>query len=332
MSDFADTLKILEKKYGKGIAFKLNDSPITGMPVISTGSYNLDIALGVGGLPRGRVVEIFGLEGAGKTTLCQNVIREAQLQGGVAAFVDVEHALDPTWIEKSGVNFDDLYVTQPDTGEQALDVTEAIIKSGSIDVVVVDSVAALTPRAEIEGEIGDAHIGLQARLMSQALRRLSSAVKTSNCVLIFTNQLRQKIGGSTFGFGDNTTTTGGMALRFYASIRIQLKKGKWLQEKEGVGEPIGIHITADVVKNKVSPPFKKTSFLIRYGEGIDKLEELIELGKNLGCIEYSQPWYNVNGKKFQGLQKFREAIKDDQELILTLEDAVRSHLGLPLWR
>jgi recombination protein RecA len=326
-----DTLKILEKKYGKGIAFKLNDSPITGIPVISTGSYNLDIALGVGGLPRGRIVEFYGPEGAGKSTLCQHVVKEAQLLGGMAAFIDVEHALDSTWVEKSGVNFESLYVIQPDTGEQALDVAEALVKSGDIDVVIVDSVAALTPRAEIEGEIGDAHIGLQARLMSQALRRLSSAVSDSNCVLIFTNQLRQKIGGSTFGFGDNTTTTGGMALRFYASIRIQLKPSKWLQEKEG-GEPIGIHINADIKKNKVAPPFKKTSFLIRYGEGIDKLEELIELGKNLGVVEYTQPWFNVKGKKYQGVQKFREALKEDQKLILTLEDAVRSHLGLPLWR
>ena len=269
----------LKKRFGEGAIMRLGERNELNIETIPTGCLSLDIALGVGGLPKGRIIEIYGPESSGKTTLCQHVIAEAQQQGGVAAFVDVEHALDPSYAQKCGVNIDDLYVSQPDTGEQALEITEALVRSGAVDVVVVDSVAALVPRAEIEGDMGDSHMGLQARLMSQALRKLAATVKQSNCMLIFTNQLRQKIGVM---FGSPETTTGGMALRFYASVRLDIRR---IQAIKDSGEIIGNRTKVTVKKNKVAPPFRISEFDIMYNQGISKTGDILDIGVELTIID-----------------------------------------------
>jgi len=269
----------LKKRFGDGAIMRLGERNELNIETIPTGCLSLDIALGVGGLPRGRVIEIYGPESSGKTTLCQHVIAEAQKMGGVAAFVDVEHALDPSYAEKCGVRIDDLYVSQPDTGEQALEITEALVRSGAIDVVVVDSVAALVPRAEIEGEMGDSHMGLQARLMSQALRKLSGTVKQSNTMLIFTNQLRQKIGVM---FGNPETTTGGMALRFYASVRLDIRRTQAIKDS---GDIIGNRTKITVKKNKVAPPFRVTEFDIMYNQGISKSGDILDIAVEENIVD-----------------------------------------------
>jgi recombination protein RecA len=292
---------------------------------IPTGCLSLDIALGVGGLPRGRVVEIYGPESSGKTTLCQHVIAEAQRRGGIAAFVDVEHALDPSYAEKCGVSIDDLYVSQPDTGEQALEITEALVRSGAVDVVVVDSVAALVPRAEIEGEMGDAHVGLQARLMSQALRKLSGAVKQSNTLLIFTNQLRQKIGVM---FGNPETTTGGMALRFYTSVRIDIRRTEAIKDS---GEVIGNRTKVTVKKNKVAPPFRICEFDIMYNQGISKSGDILDIAVEEGIVDKRGAFFSYGEQRLaQGRENAKTFLEANPELMFTIENQVREAKGLPL--
>lgn len=321
-------MKVIEqinKKYGSNSAYLLGDESSDLIPVIPSGSLKLDTALGVGGLPRGRIIEIYGMEASGKTTLCQHIIAEAQKIGGIAAFVDVEHALDPYWLEVCKVDIDKLIVSQPDSGEQALDIVEMYIRSHELDVVIVDSVAALTPRAEIEGEMGDAHMALQARLMSQAMRKLVSAVKDSKTTLIFTNQLRQNIGG----WGNPETTTGGLALRFYASIRIELKKGEIIKDKD---EAIGTRIKVTIRKNKVSPPFKVAELSIYYGSGIDPLSELIDYGVDLEIIEKGHAWFTIGDTKVAGRENLRVLLNSNNELLQILEDKVRMYLGLPIKR
>ena len=286
-----ETLSQIEKQFGKGTVRKMGDREIVDMPFVSTGSIGLDIALGIGGLPQGRVVEIFGPESSGKTTLTLQAIAECQKTGGTAAFIDAEHALDPNYASKLGVNVDELLLSQPDTGEQALEVTDMLVKSGSVDLIVIDSVAALTPRAEIEGDMGDHHMGLQARLMSQALRKITGNIQRSNCMVIFINQIRMKIGVI---FGNPETTTGGNALKFYSSVRLDIRRIGAVKEGE---EVVGNETRVKVVKNKVSPPFKQAEFQIMYGEGINVEGEILELGQKLELIEKSGSWYSHNGEK-----------------------------------
>ena len=286
-----ETLSQIEKQFGKGTVMKMGDREIVDMPSVSTGSLGLDIALGIGGLPKGRVVEIFGPESSGKTTLTLQAIAECQKAGGTAAFIDAEHALDPNYAEKLGVNVDELLLSQPDTGEQALEVTDMLVKSGSVDLIVVDSVAALTPRAEIEGDMGDHHMGLQARLMSQALRKITGNIQRSNAMVIFINQIRMKIGVM---FGNPETTTGGNALKFYSSVRLDIRRIGAVKEGE---EVVGNETRVKVVKNKVSPPFKQAEFQIMYGEGINTEGEILELGQKLELVEKSGSWYSHNGEK-----------------------------------
>ena len=286
-----ETLSQIEKQFGKGTVMKMGDREIVDMPCVSTGSIGLDIALGIGGLPQGRVVEIFGPESSGKTTLTLQAIAECQKAGGTAAFIDAEHALDPNYASKLGVNVDDLLLSQPDTGEQALEVTDMLVKSGSVDLIVIDSVAALTPRAEIEGDMGDHHMGLQARLMSQALRKITGNIQRSNCMVIFINQIRMKIGVM---FGNPETTTGGNALKFYSSVRLDIRRIGAVKEGE---EVVGNETRVKVVKNKVSPPFKQAEFQIMYGEGINVEGEILEYGQKLELIEKSGSWYSHNGEK-----------------------------------
>jgi recombination protein RecA len=281
----------IERQFGKGTVMRMGDREQEPVPAISTGSLGLDIALGVGGLPRGRIVEIYGPESSGKTTLTLQVIAECQKLGGTAAFVDAEHALDPVYAEKLGVNLDDLIVSQPDTGEQALEVTDMLVRSGAVDVLVVDSVAALTPKAEIEGDMGDSHVGLQARLMSQALRKITGTVSRSNCLVIFINQIRMKIGVM---FGSPETTTGGNALKFYASVRLDIRRIGAVKEGE---EVVGNETRVKVVKNKVAPPFRQAEFNIMYGAGVDRMGEIIDLGAQHGFIEKSGAWYSYKGDK-----------------------------------
>ena len=317
-------LATIRKRFGDGAIMRLGEVPRRDVSVIPTGSLALDIALGVGGIPRGRITEIFGPEASGKTTLAQHIIAEAQKLGGTAAFIDVEHALDPNYARKCGVDVDNLLVAQPDTGEQALEITEALVRSGAVDVVVIDSVAALVPRAEIEGEMGDAHVGLQARLMSQALRKLVGAIHQSQAALVFTNQLRQKIG---VVFGSPETTTGGMALRFYASIRLDLRK---LESIKRGGDIIGNRTKAIVKKNKVAPPFKEAEFDILYDEGISKEGDILDLGVAYGIIEKRGTFYSYKDINLgQGRENARLFLKENPDLRDTLEALIREAASLP---
>jgi recombination protein RecA len=314
----------LRKRFGDGAIMKLGESTHLKVEVIPTGALSLDIALGVGGIPRGRVTEIYGPESSGKTTLCQHIIAEAQKRGGIAAFIDVENALDPGYAERCGVDVDSLYISQPDTGEQALEIAEALVRSGAIDVVVVDSVAALVPRAEIEGEMGDAHVGLQARLMSQALRKLSGAVKQSNTALIFTNQLRQKIG---IMFGNPETTTGGMALRFYSSVRLDMRRVQAI--KDG-GEVIGNRTKVTVKKNKVAPPFRVVEFDIMYNEGISRVGDMLDIAVEEGIVEKRGAFYSYGETRLgQGRENAKSFLRENSNLALEIENQVRETKNLP---
>ncbi len=318
------TLANLNKKYGDGIVMKLGDASRLNIESIPTGSLSLDIALGVGGLPKGRVVEVYGPESSGKTTLCLHAVAEAQKRGGICAFIDVEHALDPSYARKIGVDVENLYVSQPDTGEQALEIVEALVRSGAMDVVVVDSVAALVPRAEIEGEMGDSHVGLQARLMSQALRKLTSVVKSSGACLIFTNQLRQKIG---IMFGNPETTTGGMALKFYASVRLDIRRIQSLKQGNDV---IGNRTRVTVKKNKVAPPFKQAEFDIMYDEGISTIGDLIDLGVEYDILSKRGAYYRFNEEIVgQGREASKEYLRLHPELAAEIDRLVRERAGLP---
>jgi recombination protein RecA len=318
----AAALGQIEKQFGKGSVMRLGDSGVdTTMGTISTGSLSLDIALGIGGLPRGRVIEVYGPESSGKTTLALQVIAECQKSGGAAAFVDAEHALDPTYADKLGVNIDDLLVSQPDTGEQALEITDMLVRSGAVDVVVVDSVAALTPKAEIEGDMGDSHMGLQARLMSQALRKLTGNIKRSNTMVIFINQIRMKIGVM---FGNPETTTGGNALKFYASVRLDIRRIGAIKRGD---EVIGNETRVKVVKNKVAPPFKQCEFEILYGEGSSREGELIDLGVKHGLIEKSGAWYSYNEERIgQGKDNVRGFLKEHPEMADEIDQRLRAEL------
>lgn len=319
------TLATLKKRFGEGTIMKLGEAQHLQVESIPTGSLALDIALGVGGVPKGRVVEIYGPESSGKTTLCQHIIAEAQKQGGVAAFVDIEHALDPLYAQKCGVKIDELYVSQPDTGEQALEITEALVRSGALSVVIVDSVAALVPRAEIEGDMGDAHMGLQARLMSQALRKLAGAIKTTNTVVIFTNQLRQKIGVM---FGNPETTTGGMALRFYASVRLDIRRIQAIKDK---GEVIGNRTRVTVKKNKVAPPFKVAEFDIMYNQGISKIGDILDIAVEEEIVEKRGSFYSYADTRLaQGRENAKAFLTENLELALELENKIRAKFMLPL--
>ncbi|MCP4392305.1 MAG: recombinase RecA [Gammaproteobacteria bacterium] len=318
----AAALGQIEKQFGKGAVMRLGDSGVdTTMGVISTGSLSLDVALGIGGLPRGRVVEVYGPESSGKTTLALQVIAECQKVGGAAAFVDAEHALDPSYADKLGVNIDDLLVSQPDTGEQALEITDMLVRSSAVDVVVVDSVAALTPKAEIEGDMGDSHMGLQARLMSQALRKLTGNIKRSNTMVIFINQIRMKIGVM---FGNPETTTGGNALKFYASVRLDIRRIGAIKRGD---EVIGNETRVKVVKNKVAPPFKQCEFEILYGEGSSIEGELIDLGVKHGMIEKSGAWYSYNEERIgQGKDNVRTFLKEHPEMAAEIDRRLREEL------
>jgi len=312
----------IEKKFGKGAVMKLGESPVADISYIPTGCLDLDLALGVGGLPRGRIVEIYGPESSGKTTVALHSVAEAQKMGGMAAFIDAEHALDPVYAQKLGVNIDELYVSQPDTGEQALEICEALVRSGAIDIVVVDSVAALVPRAEIEGDMGDSHVGLQARLMSQALRKLAGAINKSNCVVIFINQLREKVGVM---FGNPETTSGGRALKFYASVRLDIRRGEQL--KQGT-EAIGNRTRAKVVKNKVAPPFKTAEFDMIYGEGISREGSIIDVGLAKGILTRSGSWFSYEGNRVaQGRENVRIYLKNNPEVADEIEQKIRDMLA-----
>ncbi len=315
-------LSQIEKQFGKGSVMRMGDNTAQrDLQVISTGSLGLDIALGVGGLPRGRIVEIYGPESSGKTTLTLQVIAEAQKLGGTCAFVDAEHALDPIYARKLGVNVDDLLVSQPDTGEQALEIADMLVRSSAVDVVVVDSVAALTPKAEIEGEMGDSHVGLQARLMSQALRKLTANIKRSNTLVIFINQIRMKIGVM---FGNPETTTGGNALKFYASVRLDIRRTGAIKKGD---EVIGNDTRVKVVKNKVAPPFKQVQFEILYGEGISRQGEIIELGVQQGIIDKSGAWYSYKGDRIgQGKENVRNFLKENPEIANDIQSQIRAEL------
>ncbi len=316
------TLDKLDKTYGKGTVMKLGDSAVEDVPVIPSGSLGLDIALGVGGYPRGRVVEIFGPESSGKTTLTLHAIAEAQKQGGVAAFIDAEHAFDRYYAGKLGVDIDNLIISQPDHGEQALEIADNLIRSGAIDIIVIDSVAALTPKSEIEGEMGDSKMGLHARLMSQALRKLTGAIHKTQCTVIFINQLREKIGVM---FGNPETTNGGNALKFYASVRIDIRRRTQIKEGDTV---TGNRTKVKIVKNKVAPPFKVAEFDIMYGEGISKTGEIIDLGVEYGIIKKSGSWYSYNDTKLgQGRDAVKQVIADNPELAEELETKIKEALA-----
>jgi recombination protein RecA len=315
----------IERAFGKGSIMKLGarEAAATEVEAISTGSLGLDIALGIGGLPRGRIVEIYGPESSGKTTLALHVIAEAQRQGGTCAFVDAEHALDPGYAKKLGVNTDDLLISQPDAGEQALEITDTLVRSGAIDVLVVDSVAALVPRAELEGEMGDSHVGLQARLMSQALRKLTGSIARSRTLVIFINQIRQKIG---IMFGNPETTTGGNALKFYASVRLDIRRIGAIKEREQI---TGNQTRVKVVKNKMAPPFKVVEFDVMYGEGVSKLGELLDLGQRAGVVEKSGSWFSYDGQRIgQGRENAKAFLKENKEVADAIEHAIRANAGL----
>ena len=318
----AAALSQIEKQFGKGSIMRMGDSDIgEDIQSVSTGSLGLDIALGIGGLPRGRVVEIYGPESSGKTTLTLSVIAQMQKLGGVAAFIDAEHALDPQYAAKLGVNVPELLISQPDTGEQALEIADMLVRSGSVDIVVIDSVAALTPRAEIEGEMGDSHMGLQARLMSQALRKLTGNIKRTNTLVIFINQIRMKIGVM---FGNPETTTGGNALKFYASVRLDIRRTGAIKKGD---EVIGSETRVKVIKNKVAPPFKQAEFDILYGEGISREGEIIELGVNAKLVEKAGAWYSYNGEKIgQGKDNAREYLKEHPEVANEIDAKIRANM------
>ena len=317
----AAALSQIERQFGKGSVMRMGDAGPMDIEAISTGSLNLDIALGIGGLPKGRVCEIYGPESSGKTTLTLQVVAECQKAGGTAAFIDAEHALDPIYAENIGVNVDDLLVSQPDTGEQALEITDMLVRSGGVDIVIIDSVAALTPKAEIEGDMGDHHVGLQARLMSQALRKLTANIKRSNTLVIFINQIRMKIGVM---FGSPETTTGGNALKFYSSVRLDIRRTGAIKQGD---EVVGNETKVKVVKNKVSPPFKLAHFEIFYGKGISHEGEIIDLGVANGLIDKAGAWYSYNGDKIgQGKEKVRTFLKENPEVAATIEAKLRKKL------
>ena len=317
----AAALGQIERQFGKGSVMRMGDQGRQNVPAISTGSISLDSALGVGGVPQGRVIEIYGPESSGKTTLTLQVIAEAQKKGGTAAFVDAEHALDPSYAEKLGVNIDDLLVSQPDTGEQALEITDMLVRSGAVDMIVVDSVAALTPKAEIEGEMGDSHVGLQARLMSQALRKLTANIKRTNCTVLFINQIRMKIGVM---FGSPETTTGGNALKFYSSVRMDIRRIGAIKKGD---EVVGNQTRVKVVKNKVSPPFRQAEFAILYGEGISHEGELIDLGVSQGIVDKAGSWFSYGKDRIgQGKENARQYLKDNPEVADEIETKLRAKL------
>ena len=317
-------LSQIERAFGKGSIMRLGkNAQVAEVEVVSTGSLGLDIALGVGGLPRGRVIEIYGPESSGKTTLALHTIAEAQKKGGVCAFVDAEHALDPIYARKLGVQLDDLLISQPDTGEQALEITDTLVRSGAIDVLVVDSVAALTPRAEIEGEMGDSQPGLQARLMSQALRKLTGSISRSKCMVIFINQIRMKIGVM---YGSPETTTGGNALKFYASVRLDIRRVSTLKDRD---EAIGNQVRVKVVKNKVAPPFKQVEFDIMFGEGVSKVGELIDLGVKAGIVDKSGAWFSYDSQRLgQGRENAKGFLRDNPDIANKIEASIRQNSGL----
>jgi recombination protein RecA len=316
------TLAHIEKAYGKGAIMRLGNRPNMNISAIPTGSISLDIALGIGGVPRGRIIEIYGPESSGKTTLALHIVAAAQRGGGEAAFIDAEHALDPVYAKALGVNTDNLLVSQPDNGEQALEITEALVRSTAVDVIVVDSVAALVPRAEIEGEMGESFVGMQARLMSQALRKLAGIVSKTNCVVIFINQLREKIG--MMGYGPSETTTGGRALKFYSSVRIDVRRIEYI--KSG-GENVGNRVRAKIVKNKIAPPFKTAEFDIMYGQGINYFGELVDLGVKVGAVEKSGSWFSMDGGHMgQGRDKAVQFLRDNPEKADSLTAVIREKL------
>ena len=313
----------IEKEFGKGSVMKLGEATSMAIDVISTGSIGLDIAVGIGGLPKGRIIEVYGPESSGKTTVALHTVAEAQKQGGIAAFIDAEHALDPVYAKALGVDIDNLIISQPDTGEQALEIAEALIRSGAIDIIVVDSVAALVPRAEIEGDMGDSHVGLQARLMSQALRKLTGSIKKSNCVAIFINQLREKVG---IMFGNPETTTGGRALKFYSSVRLDVRKIDTIKQGDKV---LGSRTRVKVVKNKVAPPFKQAEFDIMYGEGISKVGDLLDIASDIDIVKKSGAWYSDNDTKLgQGRENVKKFLQDNQDLIKEIDEKVRHYYKL----
>ena len=314
----------IEKQYGKGAVMKLGDpSAQMNVETIPTGSLSLDIALGLGGIPKGRIIEIYGPESSGKTTVTLHMIAEVQRRGGIAGFIDAEHALDPVYAKKIGVDIDNLYISQPDTGEQALEITETMVRSGAIDIVVVDSVAALVPKAEIDGDMGDSHVGLQARLMSQALRKLTAVISKSNCTVVFINQLREKVGVM---FGNPETTTGGRALKFYSSVRLDVRRIEAL--KQG-GEVIGNRTRVKVVKNKIAPPFKEAEFDIMFGKGISKEGDIVDLASNVGIINKSGAWFAYEGNKIgQGRENAKQYLRDNPAVCDEIENKVREHFGL----
>lgn len=316
-------LSQIEKSFGQGSIMKLGAQEALNVESISTGSLGLDIALGVGGVPKGRIIEIYGPESSGKTTLTLHIIAEAQKKGGTAAFIDAEHALDPVYAKKLGVNTDELVISQPDTGEQGLEIADTLVRSGAIDVLVIDSVAALVPRAELEGDMGDSHMGLQARLMSQALRKLTGSISKSKCTIIFINQIRMKIGVM---FGNPETTTGGNALKFYSSVRMDIRRIGALKDKE---EVVGNHTRVKVVKNKVAPPFKQVEFDILYGEGISKEGEIIDMGVKADIVEKAGAWYSYDSQRIgQGKENARQFLKDNPEISAEIEQKVRESAGL----
>lgn len=315
----------IEKQFGTGAVMRLGEKPVTNVEAIPTGALSLDVALGIGGVPRGRIIEIYGPESSGKTTVALHIVAEAQKMGGEAAFIDAEHALDPVYAEKLGVRIDDLIVSQPDTGEQALEITEQLVRSGAIDVVVVDSVAALVPRQEIEGLMGDSHVGLQARLMSQALRKLTSVIAKSNTTAIFINQLREKVG---IMFGNPETTPGGRALKFYSSVRLDVRRVEAIKSDGGM---VGNHTRVKVVKNKVAPPFKEAEFDIIYGEGISKEGNILDVAVEMDIIQKSGSWFSYNGERLgQGREGVKQILKDNPELCNEIELKVREAVSLPI--
>ena len=316
----------IEKAYGKGAVMKLGDSGSNmNIEVVPTGSLSLDIALGLGGLPKGRIIEIYGPESSGKTTVALHAVAEVQKRGGIAGFIDAEHALDPVYARNIGVDIDNLYISQPDNGEQALEITETMVRSGAIDIVIVDSVAALVPKAEIDGDMGDSHVGLQARLMSQALRKLTAAISRSNCIVIFINQLREKVGVM---FGNPETTTGGRALKFYSSVRLDVRR---VESLKLAGEVIGNHTRIKVVKNKIAPPFKEAEFDIMFGKGISKEGDVLDLAVNLNIIVKAGAWFSYNDAKIgQGRENAKIYLSQHPDIMAEVENKVRAHYNLPL--